>query len=163
FDDSVERNIAYAEPQTRRPAVRGAATTAQLHDHVANLPAGYRTSVGERGSRLSGGQRQRSAIARGLLPDSALLVFDDATSAVDAATEHRLRHALRSATRDKATIIISHRLSSLMHADEIIVMEKGCIIERGDHASLLLAGGYYARLYDLQTQSADPAREEVEA
>ncbi|HEX7872349.1 MAG TPA: ABC transporter ATP-binding protein [Sphingobium sp.] len=167
FDDSVERNIAYAEPETRRPVVRDAAITAQLHDHVAGLPAGYRTSVGERGSRLSGGQRQRTAIARALLPDSALLVFDDATSAVDAATEHRLRHALRAATDGKATIIISHRLSSLMHADEIIVMDGGRIIERGDHAALLAAGGYYARLYELQTQSsrpeADAAREEIEA
>ncbi|MET0241047.1 MAG: ABC transporter ATP-binding protein [Sphingobium sp.] len=161
FDDSVERNIAYAEPESRRTAVRDAATTAQLHDHVAGLPAGYRTAIGERGSRLSGGQRQRAAIARGLLPDSSVLIFDDSTSAVDAATEQRLRHALRSATEGKATIIISHRLSSLMHADEILVLDAGRIIERGSHADLIAAGGYYARLYTLQTQSAP--REEAHA
>jgi len=163
FDDSVERNIAYAEPEARRPAVHGAAVTAQLHDHVAGLPAGYRTAIGERGSRLSGGQRQRAAIARGLLPESAVLIFDDATSAVDAATEHRLRHALREATADKATIIISHRLSSLMHADEIIVLGEGRIVERGSHAELLAADRYYALLYNLQTQSSGKQQEEVEA
>ncbi|MGF7154350.1 ABC transporter ATP-binding protein [Novosphingobium gossypii] len=167
FDDSVERNIAYAEPESRRTDVRAAARTAQLHDHVENLPAGYRTGIGERGSRLSGGQRQRASIARGLLPDAAVLVFDDATSAVDAATEHRLRHALRAATGDKATIIISHRLSSLMHADEIIVLDEGRIIERGTHAQLLDAGSYYATLHKLQTSApdagSDRSREEIDA
>ncbi|HEX7819064.1 MAG TPA: ABC transporter ATP-binding protein [Sphingobium sp.] len=167
FDDSVERNIAYAEPATRRSTVHAASVTAQLHDHIAGLPRGYRTSIGERGSRLSGGQRQRAAIARGLLPASAILLFDDATSAVDAATEHRLRHALTDATGDKATIIISHRLSSLMHADEIIVLDKGQVIERGRHADLIAADGYYAHLYSLQTQGAGPdadqPREEVDA
>ncbi|WP_374414799.1 ABC transporter ATP-binding protein [Novosphingobium colocasiae] len=167
FDDSVERNIAYAEPESRRSDVRAAARTAQLHDHVETLPAGYRTSIGERGSRLSGGQRQRAVIARGLLPDAAVLVFDDATSAVDAATEHRLRHALRGATGDQATIIISHRLTSLMHADEIIVLDEGRIVERGTHAQLLEAGGYYATLHALQTTApeagSDRSREEIDA
>lgn len=167
FDDSVERNIAYAEPDSRRTDVRAAARTAQLHDHVESLPAGYRTGIGERGSRLSGGQRQRAAIARGLLPDAAVLVFDDATSAIDAATEHRLRHALRAATGEKATVIISHRLSSLMHADEIIVLGEGRIIERGTHAHLLAAGGYYATLHALQTSApdagSDRSREEIDA
>lgn len=167
FDDSVERNIAYAEPDSRAADVRAAARTSQLHDHVERLPAGYRTAIGERGSRLSGGQRQRAAIARGLLPDAAVLVFDDATSAVDAATEHHLRHALRAATGDKATVIISHRLSSLMHADEIIVLDQGRIAERGSHAKLLAAGGYYATLHALQTQvpetGGDRSREEIEA
>jgi len=167
FDDSVERNIAYAEPQARRSAVRAAAVSSQLHDHVASLSRGYRTPIGERGSHLSGGQRQRAAIARALLPASSLLIFDDATSAVDAATEHRLRHALREATHDRGTIIISHRLSSLMHADEIIVLQEGRIVERGTHAQLVAADGYYALLYALQTRSSDPEagppREEVRA
>jgi len=156
FDDSVERNIAYAEPETRRPDVHGASRTAQLHEHVEGLPAGYRTGIGERGSRLSGGQRQRTAIARGLLPEAQVLIFDDSTSAVDAATEHRLRHALRAATADKATIIISHRLSSLMHADEILVLGEGRVVERGAHAQLLAADGYYAMLHELQTRSPAP-------
>jgi len=155
FDDSIERNIAYARPDARRPDIEQAATVAQLADHIAALPRGYRTEMGERGSNFSGGQRQRTAIARGLLPDTRILLFDDATSAVDAATEHRLRRALAGATGDKATIIISHRLSSLMHADEIIVLEDGRITERGDHAALIAQAGHYAALYALQTQSSD--------
>jgi ATP-binding cassette subfamily B protein len=137
--------------------VRDAAVTAELHDQVERLPSGYRTSVGERGSRLSGGQRQRASIARGLLPDSAILILDDATSAVDAVTEERLRGRLRGATADKATIIISHRMSSLMHADEIVVLDHGSIIERGTHAALMAADGYYAELYRMQTSISDEA------
>lgn len=155
FDDTVERNIAYAESGARRTQVQQAAAIAQLNDHVSALPGGYRTDMGERGSNFSGGQRQRATIARGLLPDARVLVFDDATSAVDAATEHRLRRALAEATGDKATIIISHRLSSLMHADEIIVLDGGRITERGDHAALIALGGHYKALYTLQTQSSD--------
>jgi ATP-binding cassette, subfamily B, multidrug efflux pump len=155
FDDSVERNIAYAEPETRRPEVHSAAVTAELHDQVALLSDGYLTSVGERGSRLSGGQRQRTSIARALIPDSTILILDDATSAVDAATEARLRHRLLEATSNKATIIISHRLSSLLHADEIIVLDEGSIVERGTHAALMAANGYYAELYRMQTLTSD--------
>lgn len=155
FDDSVERNIAYAAPDARRRALREAARIAHIHDHVESLAAGYETSVGERGASLSGGQRQRVSIARGLMAQARVLVFDDATSAVDAATEHGLRRALADATQSHATIIISHRLSSLMHADEIIVLNEGRIIERGDHAGLLVAGGYYADLYAMQTSAPD--------
>jgi ATP-binding cassette subfamily B protein len=151
FDDSVERNIAYATPDARRRELREAARIAHIHDHVESLAAGYQTAVGERGASLSGGQRQRVSIARGLMADACVLIFDDATSAVDAATEHGLRRALAEATQSHATIIISHRLSSLMHADEIIVINDGQIIERGDHAQLLAAGGYYAGLYAMQT------------
>ncbi|MET0251022.1 MAG: ABC transporter ATP-binding protein [Novosphingobium sp.] len=156
FDDSIERNIAYARPDAARPEIREAAHVAQLAAHVAALPRGYRTAMGERGSNFSGGQRQRATIARGLLPDSRVLIFDDATSAVDAATEHRLRRALTEATSDKATIIVSHRLSSLMHADEIIVLDGGRIVERGDHAALVAAAGRYAALYGLQTGASSP-------
>lgn len=153
FDDSIERNIAYADPAAAREALVAAATTAHIHDHAASLPRGYESRVGERGSNLSGGQRQRLSIARGLIGGPVVLVFDDATSAVDAATEHRMRQALTRATSDQATIIISHRLSSLMHADEIIVLDQGRIIERGAHAALLARGGYYARLFALQTHA----------
>lgn len=156
FDDSIERNIAYAEPETRRPEVHGAAVTAELHGQVELMAQGYRTSVGERGSRLSGGQRQRTSIARALLPQSAILILDDATSAVDASTEDRLRRRLRKATADKATVIVSHRLSSLMHADEIVVLDEGAIVERGTHDTLRAAGGYYAELYRMQTLADDP-------
>lgn len=154
FDDSVERNIAYAKREAPRPQVRKVAQAAQLDDHISALPHGYRTDMGERGANFSGGQRQRTAIARGLLPNARVLLFDDATSAVDAATEQRLRRALVEETGDKATIIISHRLSSLMHADEIIVLDEGQITERGTHMELVTAGGHYAALYALQTRSA---------
>jgi len=152
FDDGIDSNIGYADPQAEQHELVDAAMTAQIHDFVASLPLRYRTQVGERGVSLSGGQRQRLSIARGMVPDPAILVFDDATSAVDAATEHQVRHALRAATRSQATIIISHRLGSLMHADEIIVLDRGRIIERGTHASLLADGGFYAALYQAQSQ-----------
>lgn len=158
FDDSIERNIVYATPEANRRELREAASIAHIHDHVESLAAGYETSVGERGSSLSGGQRQRVSIARGLMADARVLIFDDATSAVDAATEHGLRSALAEAVRTRATLIISHRISSLMHADEIIVLNGGRVSERGDHAALLEAGGYYAQLYAMQTAAADERR-----
>ena len=153
FDDGMDSNIAYADPEAEIHELIDAARTAQIHDFAASLPAGYSTRIGERGMGLSGGQRQRLSIARGMVPDPAVLVFDDATSAVDAATEHQVRHALRAATGEQGTIIISHRLGSLLHADEIIVLNAGKIIERGTHASLLAAGGYYTALYRAQSQS----------
>jgi ATP-binding cassette, subfamily B, multidrug efflux pump len=131
FDDSAERNIAYAEPAALRNEVRAAARTAHIHDHLAEQALGYESQVGERGSSLSGGQRQRMTIARGLMPSSAVLVFDNVTSAIDPVTEHGINQALAAATGDRAKIIISHRLSSLMHADEIIVLDAGRIVERG--------------------------------
>jgi len=161
FDDGIDRNIAYADPEAEIDTLVNAARTAQIHDHAASLPGGYGTRVGERGVGLSGGQRQRLSIARGMVPAPAVMVFDDATSAVDAATEHRLRHALRAATHTQASIIISHRLGSLMHADEIIVLNQGRIIERGRHQALIAAGGYYAALYRAQSQSAEPAERDV--
>jgi ATP-binding cassette subfamily B multidrug efflux pump len=153
FDSSVSDNVAYTQPDTVEDRVVEAATSAQIHEYVENLPQAYGTHVGERGVGLSGGQRQRLSIARGLLPTPSILVFDDATSAVDAATEHRLRQALQRETAGRTTIIIAHRLSSLMHADEIIVLDQGRIVERGRHAELLLRGGLYAELYDLQADS----------
>jgi ATP-binding cassette, subfamily B, multidrug efflux pump len=153
FDDSVDRNIAYADPEADPQGLIDAAVTAQIHDYVISLPHTYETAIGERGVSLSGGQRQRLSIARGLVPAPSVVVFDDATSAVDAATEHNLRHALRQATAASATIIISHRLGALMHADVIIVLDGGAIIERGTHEALLAAGGHYAALYEAQSQN----------
>jgi ATP-binding cassette subfamily B protein len=129
---------------------------ARLHDYIAGLPRGYETLVGERGVSLSGGQRQRLSIARSLLLAPPILVFDDSTAAVDAATERSIREALRTQTATRATIIIAHRLGSLMDADEIVFLERGRIVERGTHAELLQMGGQYASLYRLQSVADGP-------
>jgi ATP-binding cassette subfamily B protein len=119
---------------------------------VAGLPSGYETIVGERGVSLSGGQRQRLTIARSLVLKPAVMVFDDSTAAIDAATEQRIRLAMRKFSEGRVTIIIAHRLSSLMHADQILFIEDGRIVERGSHLELLARGGRYRALYDLQVR-----------
>jgi len=128
---------------------------AQLGDYIERLPGGYDTMVGERGVSLSGGQRQRLSIARLIMLKPKLIVFDDSTAAIDAATEQRIRAALAVLTKDRATIIISHRLSSLMHADEILFIEEGKIVERGTHDELLAIGGHYNDLYELQIRPGE--------
>jgi ATP-binding cassette subfamily B protein len=153
FDSTVTNNVAYADPWAEEARIVGAAKTAQIHEYLVQLPGAYETRVGERGVALSGGQRQRLSIARGVVPGPGVMIFDDSTAAIDAVTEKNVRDALAEATRQKATIIIAHRLSSLMHADEIIVLEEGRIVERGSHAQLLALGGEYADLYQLQTRS----------
>ena len=153
FDASIGHNVAYADPWAEDERIVGAAKTAQIHDHIAGLPEDYETRVGERGVALSGGQRQRLSIARGVAPGPGLMIFDDSTAAIDAVTERRVRDALAEATAAKATIIIAHRLSSLMHADQIVVLDEGKVAERGTHAQLVAAGGIYADLYELQTRS----------
>ena len=152
FDSTVTNNVAYADPWAEETRIVGATKTAQLHDYIASLPAAYGTRVGERGVALSGGQRQRMSIARGVVPRPGVMIFDDSTAAIDAVTERRVRDGLAEATRAKATIIIAHRLSSLMHADEILVLEEGRIVERGTHAELLALGGEYFDLYSLQSK-----------
>ena len=153
FDATVTNNVAYADPWAEDERIVGATKTAQLHEYIAALPKAYDTRVGERGVTLSGGQRQRMSIARGVVPGPGVMIFDDSTAAIDAVTEKRVRDALAEATRQKATIIIAHRLSSLMHADEILVLEEGRVVERGTHAELLALKGEYYDLYQLQTRT----------
>ncbi|MDB5434029.1 MAG: ABC-type multidrug transport system, ATPase and permease component [Phenylobacterium sp.] len=161
FDASVGHNVAYADPWAEDERIVGAAKTAQIHEHIAALPEAYDTRVGERGVALSGGQRQRMSIARGVVPGPGIMIFDDSTAAIDAVTERKVRDGLAHATRTKATIIIAHRLSSLMHADEIVVLDDGRVVERGDHAALLAAGGTYAELYELQSRAASDLEQAV--
>lgn len=165
FDTSVHENVAYAEPWAEEERVVEASTVAQIHEHVAGLPEGYGTRVGERGVAFSGGQRQRISIARGLVAEPRVMVLDDATAAVDAATEQRVRAALRGAVQSMSTIIIAHRLSALRHADEIIVLDAGRIVERGTHDELLAQGGNYASLWALQNRvgPVPPATSRCEA
>jgi len=152
FTTTIENNIAYGNPWAKERRIERAAESAQLHNYVAGLPAGYGTIVGERGVSLSGGQRQRLTIARSLVLKPAVLVFDDSTAAIDAATEQRIRLAMRKFAEGRVTIIIAHRLSSLMHADQILFIEDGRIVERGSHLELLARGGKYKALYDLQVR-----------
>ena len=161
FTSGIENNLAYGDPWAERDKIIWAAEAAQLHSYIDQLPKGYGTLVGERGVSLSGGQRQRLAIARTLLLESPIMVFDDSTAAIDAATERRIRSAVAGISHKHATIIISHRLSSLMHADEILFVDDGRIIERGNHAELLALNGRYKALYELQSNPDDDAHEAV--
>ncbi len=153
FTASIDHNVAYGDPWAGRSSIERSAQTAQLHNYIKALPNHYETLVGERGVSLSGGQRQRLSIARAILPDARVLVLDDSTAAIDAATERRIREALKDYTRERAVIVIAHRLSSLMHADEIVFLEAGRIVERGSHDELMKLGGRYAQLYDLQART----------
>jgi ATP-binding cassette subfamily B multidrug efflux pump len=155
FTTTIENNIAYGNPWAKEQRIERAAEFAQLHNYIVGLPAGYHTIVGERGVSLSGGQRQRMSIARALVLRSDVLVFDDSTAAIDAGTEQRIRMAMRKYAAERVTLIIAHRLSSLMHADQILFIEKGRIVERGTHDELLELNGRYRALYDLQVRPSD--------
>ena len=150
FDGSIRDNIRYGEVNASEEKVIAAATIAQIHEFIDGLPEGYDAELGERGVGLSGGQRQRVAIARTLLTSSPILIFDDSTSSVDAGTDARIRLALKELTKGQTTVIIAHRLSSLKHAEEILVLDSGEVIERGTHDELVQLGGRYSELWDLQ-------------
>jgi ATP-binding cassette, subfamily B, heavy metal transporter len=150
FNDTIAYNIAYGQTGATQAQVEGAAKAAHIHAFIAAQPLGYETVVGERGLKLSGGEKQRVAIARTLLKDPPLLIFDEATSALDSANERAIQAELHSASRGKTTLVIAHRLSTVVDAHEILVMEAGRIVERGSHAALLAADGRYARMWRLQ-------------
>ena len=155
FTTTIDNNVAYGDPWAEHRSIESATSNAQMGEYVERLPSGYGTLIGERGVSLSGGQRQRLSIARSIMLHPQIIVFDDSTAAIDAATEQRIRAALQEVTADRATIIISHRLSSLMHANEILFLEGGKIVERGSHAELLEQGGKYRDLYELQIRPED--------
>jgi ATP-binding cassette subfamily B protein len=150
FNDTVEYNIAYGRPGASRAEVEAVARAAHIHDFIAATPKGYETMVGERGLKLSGGEKQRVAIARTLLKNPPILIFDEATSALDSANERAIQAELRAVSQGKTALVIAHRLSTVVDAHEIVVLEAGRIAERGPHAELLARGGRYAQMWRLQ-------------
>ena len=154
FNDTIAYNIAYGRPDASLDDVIEAAKLAQIHEFILDLPEGYDTRVGERGLKLSGGERQRVSIARTILKDPSILLFDEATSALDTDTESAIQASLAAVSRDRTTLVIAHRLSTVVDADEIIVLDKGRIAERGSHQALLERDGVYAHMWHSQ-QEAD--------
>ncbi|MBK7547151.1 MAG: ABC transporter ATP-binding protein/permease [Rhodoferax sp.] len=150
FNDTIEYNIAYGNPGATPEQVQEAARSARIHDFIVSTPAGYQAMVGERGLKLSGGEKQRVAIARTLLKDPPIMIFDEATSALDSANERAIQAELQSVAQNKTTLVIAHRLSTVVDAHEILVMDGGYIIERGAHADLLALNGRYASMWALQ-------------
>ncbi|MCP4329203.1 MAG: ABC transporter ATP-binding protein/permease [Alphaproteobacteria bacterium] len=157
FNDTIHYNIAYGRPEASRAEVEAAARLARIHDFVTSLPDGYQSMVGERGLKLSGGEKQRVAIARTILKQPEILLFDEATSALDTHTEKEIQASLKEVSADRTTLVIAHRLSTVVDADEIIVLDKGRICERGRHAELLAAGGPYAAMWRRQQEGKDEA------
>jgi ABC-type transport system involved in Fe-S cluster assembly fused permease/ATPase subunit len=154
FNDSIRYNIQYARPEASFEEVREVTRLADIDRFIESLPEGYDTIVGERGLKLSGGEKQRVAIARVLLKDPAILVFDEATSSLDSQSEKNILGALKRISRNKTTLVIAHRLSTVIDADRIIVLEDGRIKEQGDHEALIAADGLYARLWRLQQKKS---------
>jgi ATP-binding cassette subfamily B protein len=155
FNDSIEYNILYGRPDAGHEAAVEAAQAAHIHSFIEKLPKGYATTVGERGLKLSGGEKQRVAIARTLLKNPPIVIFDEATSALDSANERAIQAELKSAARNKTSLVIAHRLSTVVDAHEILVLVNGEIVERGTHADLVARGGTYAGMWALQQSGSD--------
>ncbi len=155
FNDTIEYNIAYGKPGATKEEIVAAARAASIHDFVESLPDGYASMVGERGLKLSGGEKQRVAIARTLLKDPAILIFDEATSALDSKAEQAIQAQLKEIARNRTTLVIAHRLSTVADAQQILVLDHGRIVERGTHASLLAADGLYAQMWQRQQARQD--------
>jgi ABC-type transport system involved in Fe-S cluster assembly fused permease/ATPase subunit len=161
FNDTIYYNIAYGRPGAPREDIEAAARMAQIHEFVKSLPDGYETRVGERGLKLSGGEKQRVAIARAVLKRPQIMLFDEATSALDTRTEQEIQKSLHAVSANRTTLVIAHRLSTVVDADEIVVLDAGRIVERGRHAELLARGGAYADMWRRQQEAA--RRETVDA
>jgi len=163
FNDSIYYNIAYGRPEATHEEVIAAARAAQIDTFIRELPQGYDTPVGERGLKLSGGEKQRVAIARTLLKNPPVLVFDEATSALDSRTEQAIQAELMRLAQNRTTLLIAHRLSTVVHADQILVMDRGRIIERGTHAELMRANGHYAEMWQIQARNAAKGTPDADA
>ena len=157
FNDTVRYNIAYGQTNASQEEVEQAARAARIHDFIASTPKGYDTMVGERGLKLSGGEKQRVAIARTLLKNPPIVIFDEATSALDSANERAIQSELQTAAQNRTTLVIAHRLSTVVDAHEILVMDAGRIVERGTHSDLLVLNGRYAQMWALQQTVAESA------
>jgi subfamily B ATP-binding cassette protein MsbA len=157
LNDTVEANISFGSPGATRAQVEAAARAANASEFIAGLPAGYDTVLGERGTRLSGGQRQRISIARALLRDPPILILDEATSSLDTESERLVQEAIDRLMHDRTVLVIAHRLATVRHADQILVLEDGHVVEHGTHAALILRNGLYRRLHDLQFREPEPA------
>jgi ATP-binding cassette, subfamily B, heavy metal transporter len=155
FNDTVEYNIAYGRTEASRADVENAARAAHIHSFIVSTPKGYDTMVGERGLKLSGGEKQRVAIARTLLKNPPIMIFDEATSALDSANERAIQAELQSAARNRSALVIAHRLSTVVDAHQILVMEAGRIVERGTHGELVTMDGPYAEMWRLQQNSSE--------
>ncbi len=151
FNDTVFNNIAFGMQHLSEAEVINAAKIANAHDFIMQMPEGYQSNIGDRGMKMSGGQRQRLSIARAVLKNPPILILDEATSALDTESERLVQEALTSLMKNRTSLVIAHRLSTVVHADEIIVLQKGEIVERGTHLELLNKGGYYKKLYEMQT------------
>jgi ATP-binding cassette subfamily B protein len=163
FNESIYYNIAYGRPGATREEVEQAARMAHITDFVGQLPEGWDTVVGERGLKLSGGEKQRVAIARAILKRPRILIFDEATSSLDSRTEQAIQETLAEVAAQHTTLVIAHRLSTVVDADRILVMAQGRIVEQGSHAELYAAKGEYYRMWELQREERESAQADASA